>query len=614
MTRRARTFFHLTLAPALLMAVVIPAAVHGFAKRDAAHARFYQLGSSVNSFLKDYCQGLEAAFETGDVAQLSSFYATSYRAPRRGRWRLKEAEAQGGAQVSRLEAVNETTFDRSTLDAELAHYLAGLAEVERTVCKINLIEEVDFGNPEQGAGVDSGPRVELTVKFILDGADERERTLQDRHFYRWTLVRETAPATGAAEWKIARDELLRGVRVAGRHDSFMDVDPHRLGIDFAHRRDPALDPDGQGAALRFGVIQHASGGVVATDVNGDGRVDLFFADGVQARLYLNVGLSDEGLPAYRDATAETGLDGLGAVHSALFFDHDNDGDRDLFVGRYLSPSRFYVNLGGARFEDRSAELGLDFVTTVSSATLLDFDRDGFLDLYVGAYGNAFQAVPRLPFYASNGQPNRLFHNQRGAGFRDVTGSSGTGDRGWSLAVAAADINGDGWTDLAVANDFGKKSLLVNTRDGSFEETTREAGVADFSGGMGLTFGDYDGDGDIDLYTSNINSNQRWFGEDATVSQYVRNMARSRWIIADAAQFFQVYRLLGSRWRELGQMIGEGNSLFENRGDGTFIERHDSDTARAGWSWSVAFFDHDNDADLDLYAANGWISATPGTDL
>lgn len=614
MTRRARTFFHLTLAPVLLMAVVIPAAVHGFAKRDAAHARFYQVGSSVNTFLKEYCQGIEAAFAVGDVSQLSSFYASSYRAPGRGRWRLEEAAPEGGAEVARWVAVGDTALDRDALDAELAHYFGGLTAVERTACKINLIEEIVFGSPGQGVGENSGREVELTVKYILDGADKKGRTLQDRRFYRWTLVRETTESTGASGWKIARDELLRGVRVAGQQSTFVEVAPARLGIDFAHRRDPALDPTREGVNLYFGVMQHASGGVVATDIDGDDDVDLFFADGVASRLYLHTGLGPDGLPTYRDATAEAGLSGLGAVHSALFFDHDNDGDRDLFVGRYLSPSRFYINLGGARFVDRSTEMGLDFVTTVSSATLLDFDRDGYLDLYVGAYGNAFEAAPRLPFYASNGQPNRLFHNQQGHGFSDVTRGSGAGDRGWSLAVAAADVNGDGWTDLAVANDFGKKSLLINSHDGTFEETTREAGVVDFSGGMGLTFADYDGDGDQDLYTSNINSNQRWFGEDATVSQYVRNMMRSRWMIADATQFFQVYRLLGSRWREMGKMIGEGNSLFENGGDGTFVERHDSDTARAGWSWSVAFFDFDNDADLDLYAANGWISATPETDL
>ena len=76
----------------------------------------------------------------------------------------------------------------------------------------------------------------------------------------------------------------------------------------------------------------------------------------------------------------------------------------------------------------------------------------------------------------------------------------------------------------------------------------------------------------------------------------------------------MYDLIGSDWVELGKIVGEGNSLFQNEGDGTFRELMDSRTNRAGWGWSVAFFDADNDADLDLYAANGWISNDPASDL
>jgi len=176
----------------------------------------------------------------------------------------------------------------------------------------------------------------------------------------------------------------------------------------------------------------------------------------------------------------------------------------------------------------------------------------------------------------------------------------------------------------VANDFGRKNLYRNNRDGTFSEIAKEAGVLDFSGGMGLTFGDFDDDGWVDLYTSNINSNQRWFGEDMTIGQYIRNVVRTRWIFADFLEYWNLYSLVGSDWVELGQQIGEGNSLFRNLGaDGVgesgadkvaFAELNDSHTRRAGWGWSVNFFDVDNDTDLDLYAANGWISNTPGTDL
>ena len=276
-------------------------------------------------------------------------------------------------------------------------------------------------------------------------------------------------------------------------------------------------------------------------------------------------------------------------------------------------NKFFRNDGG-RFTDQSKELGLDLNSTSVTACFLDYDRDGFVDLYVGLYGNAFKDVPRLPFFAQNAQSNRLYHNERGQGFRDVTESSGTGDTGWALAVASADYDADGYPDIAVANDFGRKCLFHNNGDGTFTDVAKEAGVLDFSGGMGLTFGDFDDDGLIDLYTSNINSNQRWFGEDMTVSQYVRNVARTRWLVLDLFEYKKFYDLVGSDWMSIGTTIGEGNSLFKNNGNGTFRELKDSHTARAGWGWSVSFFDVDNDTDLDIYAANGWITNKNKDDL
>ncbi len=595
-----RGFSRLLLVPVLGAAVAVPLGLEGMARRDAEHARFYNTGSSVKGFLGDYCKALEEASRAGGTGALEPFYAPDYFSSGRGALVLAEPSRQPGVEISQLERRGDADFDRDDALAELGGYLAALSAVERTECKIHLIEEVELDR-----------RVTLTVRFVLDGLDEAGQRLQDRHFYRWRL--ESPADAEEGTWRIAGDELVSGTRTVGT-GAFFELDPRLAGIDFEHRRDPNLDREVYAAELLFDVIQHASGGLSAADYDLDGRPDLFFADGVRCRLYRNEGLAEDGTPRFSEVTAEAGLDGIDRAHSAIFLDHDNDGDRDLFVARYLAPSRFYENLGDGSFAERSAALGLDFAAPATSATALDFDRDGYLDLYVGVYGNAFEAVPRLPFYATNGGPNRLLRNDAGRRFVDVSAASGTADTGWSLAVATADVDGDGWPDLAVANDFGRKTLYRNAGDGTFTDVTREAGVLDFSGGMGLAFGDYDDDGRIDLYTSNIYSNQRWYGEDLTIHQYMRNVLRTRWALLDFGEYVELYRLLGDRWRELGQMIGEGNGLFHNEGDGTFTELHDSPTSFAGWSWSVAFFDFDNDRDLDLYAANGWITAAPFTDL
>ncbi len=601
MTTRQKVSW-LIIVPFVGLLLLVPLTLHGLAKRDLEHASFYNAGKTINGFLGTYCEHFETAFGAVDPVPLTDLYSASYRSPGRGQWVWAEAELESGVAVSHRRAEGATEYSRDDLATETAQYLTTFGGLDRTVCKIDLIESIELGRSAV-----------LTVKLIADGRDPDQRFFQDRHLVRWHLINE-AGAEDAYTWKIQRDELVEGVRVAGDRGGLVELDPAAAGIDFKHQRDARLDMKRHGHELKFGVIQHASGGLSAADYDQDGRPDLLLLDGSQIKLYRNVETSESGDIRFEDVTQHAGLEGIGQTHAGLFADFDNDGDRDLFLGRYLMPNKLLLSDGAGTFTDASAEMGVDVSVPSTSATLLDFDRDGFLDIYLGVNGNAFEALPRLPFYAQNGQPNRLFRNDGGRRFVDVTVTSGTGDIGWSLAVAAGDVDGDGWADLAVANDFGRKNLYRNNQDGTFTEMAKEAGVLDFSGGMGLTFGDFDDDGWVELYTSNINSNQRWFGEDMTVNQYVRNVVRTRWIFTDFMEYWRLFDLIGSDWVELGQQIGEGNSLFKNRGDGTFEEQHGSHTARAGWGWSVNFFDVDNDTDLDLYAANGWISNAPGTDL
>jgi hypothetical protein len=573
-----------------------------FRHEDERHTRYAQTGRLVNAFLGLYGQGLQEAFLRKDVAAVARFYSERYHSPGRGHWESVPDGTEATVALTRLEARGGQDYDKAAVTRALRAYLEGIARIDEVAFKINLIEQIEEER-----------KVVLTVKFVLDGRDRRGGVFQDRHFYRWHLARE-ASGGGAEDWKIVRDELVEGVRVTGDGAGFEEADLAALGIDYRHRRDPHLDPDNPANGVKYQVMQHAAGGVCVVDYNNDGLPDLFFADGERCRLYRNDGPDASGQLRFTDVTAAAGLDGIGRANGAVFGDVDNDGHKDLFIVRYCAPCRFFRNNGDGTFTDRSREMGLDFSEPCTCACFLDYDRDGFLDLYVGVYGDAFKEVPRLPFYAQNGGKNRLFRNVGGKRFQDVTDASGTGDRGWALAVAAGDYDGDGFPDLAIANDFGRKCLYRNNGDGTFTEVAKRAGVVDLGGGMGVAFGDLSGAARLDLYFAGINSNQRWFGEDLTIEQYLRNVARTPWLWRDLSQYRELYRFVGAGWPEVGKMTGKGNSLYANNGDGTFRELADSHANRAGWSFGVALFDMDNDGDLDIFVANGWISNTPKTDL
>jgi len=214
-------------------------------------------------------------------------------------------------------------------------------------------------------------------------------------------------------------------------------------------------------------------------------------------------------------------------------------------------------------------------------------------------GDHETTVPRPSYDARNGVPGTLYRNRGDGTFEDVTDRAGVGSRGWDLAAAFGDYDGDGWPDLYVANEFGSNVLYRNEGDGTFTDRTTESGTADGGAGMGVAWGDADGDGDLDLYVSGMHANTGWalFHPDFPLPVPWR------------------FRLLGlftdevrRRSEEFVDRLTRGSTLFRNDGDGTFADVSDEAGVRdAQWAWSAAFLDYDNDGDLDLYAANGFIS-------
>jgi hypothetical protein len=340
---------------------------------------------------------------------------------------------------------------------------------------------------------------------------------------------------------------------------------------------------------------HAPAGSAVGDYDRDGCPDVFLAGDPDAALYRN---RCDG--TFREVTTEAGLPRPypAAATGAVFFDYDNDGWPDLFVAAVRGGHRLFRNRQG-RFTDVSAAAGIPAGRWGSTVAVADYDRDGWLDVYVAAMGDHEHEVPDPSYAATNGVPNLLLHNRGDGTFAEVAEAAGVASTGWDLAAAWADYDGDAWPDLYVANEFGDNVLYRNEGDGTFTDRTDEAGVADGGAGMGVAWADYDADGDLDLFVSNMHANSGWalFHPDFPAPIPWR------------------YRLLGLFTAEVQRrsdmfmdQLTRGSTLFRNDGDGGFTDVSDEAGVRdAQWGWAAEFLDYDHDGALDLYAVNGFIT-------
>ena len=339
-------------------------------------------------------------------------------------------------------------------------------------------------------------------------------------------------------------------------------------------------------------------GLAVGDVNGDGLDDVYLCQGggLPNRLFVQ---NPDGTA--RDASKKAGVDWLDHTNSALLVDLDNDGDQDLVLA---IPSNVLVmeNDGQGNFRVAAALATTDEDTEALSAA--DFDADGDLDLYLCMYyarDEARKGEARASFIyydANNGGANVLFRNDGVRDgtwkFTDVTASTGldTNNRRYSLASAWEDYDNDGDMDLYVANDYGQNCLYRND-GGTFVDVAARAGVVDHGSGMSVSWGDYNRDGHMDLYVGNMFSSA-----GSRISQQAEFRSGE-----DAATL------------ALYQRFAKGNSLFRNRGDGTFEEVGAEAAVELGrWAWSSIFVDLNNDGWKDLLVANGYFTTEDTNDL
>ncbi len=296
-------------------------------------------------------------------------------------------------------------------------------------------------------------------------------------------------------------------------------------------------------SAKAGVADDGLGkGVAFADINNDGLVDLYVSNkGGANRLFLNKGNGN-----YEDITANAGegLDYPGFTMGSVFGDYDNDGLEDLYLatgGQYeIEANRLFKNMGNNTFVDVTEKAGVGLKAFTYSASFVDYDNDGLLDLYCANYGP--------------GAKNVLFRNNGNGTFADVTDLAGVGDRSWSWMGVWADINNDNFPDLYVVNGrypVGEPNkMYLNNGNGTFSEVSRKIGLADANWGLGAAFADIDNNGTLDLFLSNY--------------------------------------------------VGP-NKLMLNKGDGTFVDASSQiKGSHEGWGKGPTFGDIDHDGDLDLY--------------
>ncbi len=347
-----------------------------------------------------------------------------------------------------------------------------------------------------------------------------------------------------------------------------------------------------------GIDIYGSNGVAVGDIDNDGADELYVCQpgGLPNRLY-KVNANGR----LTDITEQWKVGLLDDTSCALFLDLRNSGRQDLVVLRSAGPTLFLNNgLGFVRQDDafRFATPPRGNFTGMAAA---DFDRDGKLDLYLCCYvyfQSEAQYTYAAPYYdAQNGPPNFLFRNQLnpdGGHFEDCTAQTGIDQNNnrFSFAPAWCDFNGDGWPDLYVANDFGRKNLYVNN-NGHFEDRAQQAGVEDVGPGMSASWFDYDGDGKPDLYVANM-----WSDAGQRVVRDPNFAPAHREKAAEA------YRL-----------HTRGNSLYRNRGDGSFEDATESQGAAFGrWAWASGGHDLDNDGSPELLTTCGMLTNTSDKDL
>jgi enediyne biosynthesis protein E4 len=341
------------------------------------------------------------------------------------------------------------------------------------------------------------------------------------------------------------------------------------------------------------IIESMSGGAAVFDCDNDGFLDVATVNGSSVEnfkkggdlfitLYRQIDGANTKIPKFENITASANLTRKGWGMGITAVDFDGDGNLDLFATGF-GGNALYRGKGGCKFEDSTEKSGVKGIGFQTGAAWADYDRDGDLDVFVAGY--VYLDLNNLPVFGSSktcsykgirvqcgprGLPGErdFFYRNKGDGtFEEVAEKIGVADKDkyFGLGVSFADYDNDGWLDLYVANDSSPNYLYKNNRDGtfsdvSFETGTSYSGAGDEQGSMGVSFADYDNDGNADIFVTNFESEQ--------------------------------------------------NTLYRNLGNKGFLDVSAvagvAQAARPFVGWGTALSDFDNDGLLDILVVNGHV--------
>lgn len=520
-----------------------------------------------------------------NLRALQSWLTESLEGTRLGAAHVEPMRAQPPVESERVSFPPPAQVSRDVFIDGLTKWLAPFIRMEVAEFQVDSLEVLE----KTSVCIQTGVHFDLIGK--LDGNRREERSGE------WTL---TWRQSASGKWQVQSWHAGYELRSRLTGSGFVDISGAALGGNASYREQLLHGIDHWRTVLdgACGIDIYGNNGICVGDFDGDGLDDIYVCQpaGLPNRLYKN-----RGDGTFVDVTESAGVGVLDGTSCALFADLTNSGRQDLIVVRASGPLLF-ANRGNGTFELKpdAFHFAKPPQGTFTGASVADYDRDGMLDVYFCTY-SFYQGLSEYdfpnPYYdAQNGPPNFLLKNRGGYVFDDVTGQAGldVSNNRFSFDAIWADYNHDGWPDLYVVNDFGRKVLYRNNGDGTFKDVSAEAGVEDPGEGMSMTWFDYDNDGFEDIYVVNMWESA---GRRVTVQpEFMPSIPESI--------------------RKVFLLDGMGNSLLHNDGASEKFRdvTEESGTRFGGWNWGSDAWDFDHDGYPELYVANGFISGRRTEDL